>query len=120
MRPHDNRRGSSACGLSGTDAHRRKCYHYDENDIMWGGHMIRTQVQLSDSQMEQLKELAHRRGVPVAALIREGADIIIRSSGAVDAAQQRRRAMAAAGRFHSGGKDLAAAHDRHLAEAFGA
>jgi hypothetical protein len=28
--------------------------------------------------------------------------------------------MAAAGRFHSGRGDLAGAHDRHLAEAFGA
>ena len=80
--------------------------------------MIRTQVQLSESQMEQLKDLARRRGISVAALIREGADLVIRSSGVVDEGQRRRRAMAAAGRFHSGHKDLAGAHDRHLAEAF--
>jgi predicted DNA-binding ribbon-helix-helix protein len=81
--------------------------------------MIRTQVQLSESQMEQLKDLARRRGVSLAALIREGADLVIRSSGTVDEGQRRRRAMAAAGRFHSGQKDLAVAHDRHLAEAYG-
>jgi predicted DNA-binding ribbon-helix-helix protein len=79
--------------------------------------MIRTQVQLSESQMRQLKDLARRRGVAVAALIREGADLVIRSSGTVDEEQRRRRAMEAAGRFHSGHRDLAAAHDRHLAEA---
>lgn len=81
--------------------------------------MIRTQIQLSESQIRQLKDLARRRGVPIAALIREGADLVIRSSGTVDEAQRRRRAMAAAGRFHSGHKDLAGAHDRHLAEVLG-
>ncbi len=79
--------------------------------------MIRTQVQLSESQMQQLKDLARRRGVPVAALVREGADLVIRSGGTVDEGQRRRRAMAAAGRFHSGHKELAGAHDCHLAEA---
>ncbi|MBI2918722.1 MAG: ribbon-helix-helix domain-containing protein [Chloroflexi bacterium] len=79
--------------------------------------MIRTQVQLSESQMQQLKDLARRRGVPVAALVREGADLVIRSSGILDEGQRRRRAMSAAGKFHSGHKDLAGAHDRHLAEA---
>lgn len=79
--------------------------------------MIRTQVQLSESQMQQLKDLARRRGVPVAALIREGVDLVIRSSGIGDEGQRRRLAMAAARRFHSGHEDLAGAHDRHLAEA---
>ena len=77
---------------------------------------ISSQVQLSESQMQQLKDLARRRGVPVAALIREGADLVTRSSGTVDEGHRRRRAMAAAGRFHSGHKDFAGAHDRHLAE----
>lgn len=81
--------------------------------------MIRTQVQLSESQMQQLKDLARRRGVPLAALIREGADLVIRSGGKMDEAERRRRAMAAAGRFHSGRTDLAREHDRHLAEALG-
>lgn len=80
--------------------------------------MIRTQIQLSESQMRQLKDLARRRGVPIAALIREGADLVIRSSGAVGEAQRRNRAMEATGRFRSGHKDLAGEHDRHLAEAY--
>lgn len=79
--------------------------------------MIRTQIQLSKSQMQRLRELARRRGVPIAALIREGADHVIQSGGTVDEEQRRRRALAAAGRFHSGHSDLATAHDRHLAEA---
>lgn len=80
--------------------------------------MVRTQIQLSESQMEQLKELARRRKVPIAALIREGADLVIRSGGAMDDEQKRRRAIEAGGRYHSGHKDLAEEHDRHLAEVF--
>lgn len=80
--------------------------------------MIRTQIQLSESQMKQLKDLARRRGLSVAALIREGAELVIRSGGPVDEDHRRRCAMAAAGRFHSGHRDLAAAHDRYLKEAF--
>jgi hypothetical protein len=37
----------------------------------------------------------------------------------MDEGQRRRRAMAAAGRFHSGHRDLAGAHDRHLTEVLG-
>jgi predicted DNA-binding protein len=81
--------------------------------------MIRTQVQLSESQMQRLKVLARRRGVSVAELIREGADHVIKSGGAVDGEHRRARAIAAAGRFRSGHQDLATAHDRHLAEALG-
>ncbi len=79
--------------------------------------MIRTQIQLTESQMEQLKALARQRGVAVAALIREGADLVIRSSGAVDQEERKRRAIEAAGRFHSGLGDLAEKHDQYLAEA---
>ncbi len=78
--------------------------------------MIRTQIQLSESRMKQLKDLARRRGVPLAALIREGAELVIRSGGPVGEDHRRRCAMAAAGRFHSGHRDLADAHDRYLTE----
>jgi hypothetical protein len=98
-----------------------RCYH----DVSYGVcvikevSVIRTQVQLSESQMQHLKELARQRGVSVAALIREGADLVIRSSDIADQGQRKRRAVAAAGRFHSGHRDLAGAHDRHLAEVLG-
>ena len=36
----------------------------------------------------------------------------------VDPAERRRRAIAAAGRFHSGAADLSSGHDRYLDEAF--
>jgi hypothetical protein len=79
--------------------------------------MIRTQVQLTEDHMRVLKRLAAERGVSVATLIREGVDFLIRTAGVGDK-ERRERALAAAGRFHSGYSDLAAEHDRHLAQAY--
>jgi Arc/MetJ-type ribon-helix-helix transcriptional regulator len=80
--------------------------------------MVRTQVQLTQEQMRMLKRLATERGVSVAELVRRSVDLLARSAGAVDDREQRRRALAIGGRFRSGRKDLAAEHDRHLAEPY--
>jgi hypothetical protein len=80
--------------------------------------MVRTQIQLTEGQLQVLKRLAAGRRVSVATLIRESVDLLVRSAGAVDDQEQRRRALAAAGRFHSGRSDLAAAHDEYLEEAY--
>ena len=78
--------------------------------------MIRTQVQLTEEQAQALKNLASARQVSVAELIRQSVDTLIRSSGAIDAEERRRRAIAAAGRFRSGASDISAKHDEYLAE----
>lgn len=80
--------------------------------------MIRTQIQLTDAQARALKRLAANRGVPVASLIRESVDLLVRSAGTVDEGEQRRRAIAAAGRFRSGQQDLASDHDRYLPDTY--
>lgn len=80
--------------------------------------MIRTQVQLTETQMRTLKRLATERGVSVAALIRQSVDLFVRTAGLVDEKEQRRRALAVVGRFHSGRGDLAAEHDRYLEAAY--
>jgi predicted phage gp36 major capsid-like protein len=80
--------------------------------------MVRTQVQLTEEQMRMLKRLAAERGVSVAELVRQSVDLFARSAGAVDDQEQRRRALAIAGRFRSGRKDSAAEHDRYLHEAY--
>lgn len=80
--------------------------------------MVRTQVQLTEAQLRILKRLATDRGVSVAALIRESVDLFVRNAGLVDEQEHRRRALAAAGRFHSGRPDLAGEHDRYLEEAY--
>jgi len=80
--------------------------------------MIRTQIQLTAEQSEAIKQLAAREGKTVAELIRLGVDQLIRSRSALDPGELRRRALAVAGRFHSGEEALSAEHDRYAAEAF--
>jgi len=76
--------------------------------------MIRTQVQLTEEQAQVLKNLASMRQVSVAQLIRQSVDALIRSSREIDAKERRRRAIAAAGRFHSGASDISTKHDEYL------
>jgi predicted DNA-binding ribbon-helix-helix protein len=80
--------------------------------------MIRTQIQLSEKQAKALKDLAARRNVSVAELIRQAVDEQLRAAGSIDPDERKQRALAAAGRFHSGLTDLSTAHDQYLAEAF--
>jgi hypothetical protein len=79
--------------------------------------MIRTQIQLTEEQLRRLKALAAARGLSVAELIRQSVDTVA-SAGAVDAQTRRQRAIAVAGRFRSGKRDVSAEHDRYLAEAW--
>lgn len=80
--------------------------------------MVRTQIQLTEEQATALKKIALARHLSIAELIRQAVDNIIRSSSVIDFEERKKRAIAAAGRFHSGISDLSAAHDKYLAEAF--
>lgn len=80
--------------------------------------MIRMQVRFTEEQSEALKRLAAQQGKSVAELVRLSVDQLIRSYPAVDRQELRRRAIAVAGKFHSGDEDLSAEHDRYAAEAF--
>jgi hypothetical protein len=68
--------------------------------------------------MRTLKRLAAERGVSMAELVRQSVDLFVRSVGLADDQEQRRLALAIAGRFRSGRGDLAAKHDRYLDEAY--
>ena len=80
--------------------------------------MIRTQIYLTEEQAQALRAMALARRVSVAELIRQGVDLLILQSGGIDLAERRRRAIAAAGRFHSGQSTVSTEHDRHLVEAY--
>ena len=82
--------------------------------------MVRTQIQITEEQAACLRQLSEAQGASMAELVRQGIDCIIRKGGVVSPKELRARAAAAAGRFHSGKKDVARRHDKHLAEAFGA
>ena len=80
--------------------------------------MIRTQIQITETQMRTLKSLSVIRGVSMAELIRNSIDEFVQNVGIVDDAEQRRRALQASGQFSSGHSDIAASHDEYLEEAF--
>jgi len=80
--------------------------------------MYRTQIQLTESQIQALKQLAAERDRSVAELVRQAVDALLHSSSEIDDQERRRRAIDAAGRFHSGLQDLSTSHDRYLNEAY--
>jgi len=80
--------------------------------------VYRTQVQLTDHQIRALKNMASAENKSMAELIRQAVDILLRSSGEIDREERKRRAIAAAGRFHSGFEDLSGEHDKYLNEAY--
>lgn len=78
--------------------------------------MLRTQIQLTEHQSTRLKAAAARRGVSMAELIRQGIDIMLAQSGERSPEEMYERAARAAGRFHSGRRDVASRHDAYLTE----
>ena len=80
--------------------------------------MVRTHIQLTDAQIAALKTLATQRHQSVADMIREGVERLIQSTNGSSPAERRQRALAVAGRFHSGLGDLARRHDVYVGEAF--
>lgn len=80
--------------------------------------MVRTQIQLTESQANRLRKLAAERGVSMAELIRQGVDALLGGAAVIDDEERRNRALALAGRFRSGKRDVSGKHDRYLAEAF--
>lgn len=77
--------------------------------------MIRTQIQLDEEQGAALKRLAVERGVSIAALVREGVDLLLAGAGG-DADWE--AALRVVGRHRGPGGSVAEDHDRHLEEAF--
>ena len=81
--------------------------------------MPRMQIQLPEVQVAILKKIAAADNKSMAEIIRQSVDFFAKSKSLDADAQQRQRAIAAAGRFRSGIKDLSASHDDYLAEDFG-
>ncbi len=86
--------------------------------MMEGYTMVRTQIQLTEEQAARLKRLAATKGVSVAELIRQGVEVLLHSTGTISPEEQRQRAIAVAGRFHSGRSNLSIKHNDHLAEVY--
>ena len=80
--------------------------------------MVRTQIQLPEEQVAMLKKMAAAQHKSMAEMIRQAIDFFAKAKQEGGEKQRRRRAMAAAGHFRSGVKDLAASHDSHLMAIF--
>jgi predicted DNA-binding protein len=77
--------------------------------------VIRTQISLEPEQMERLRARSQATGEPLAALVRQAVDELLRSPPEGGAA------LDVLGRYRSGGPgDSATEHDRELDDAFGA
>lgn len=77
--------------------------------------MIRTQIQLTEEQTLRLKELAARRGVSLAELVREGVEHLLAES---EHDQKWRQASTLVGRYSGEASDVAVNHDRYLDDAY--
>ena len=79
--------------------------------------LIRTQIQLEQSQYERLKALAARRSTSIATLVREGVDRVLAYE---HSAPNWERFIAAAGSFRAkdGVTDVSTRHDEYLPDAF--
>jgi hypothetical protein len=80
--------------------------------------MIRTQIQLTESQLKDLRQVSSATGKSIAALIRQGVALYLSTHRRASREEQVQRALRAAGKFSSGAKDTSTDHDRYLAEAF--
>ena len=81
--------------------------------------MIRTQIQLEETQYRALKELAARQRTSVAELIRRAVREMLENALIVPDQERRRRSLNVVGQFRSGCSDIAERHDDYLAEVYG-
>ena len=77
--------------------------------------VIRTQISLDERQMEGLRDLARRRNVSMAELVREAVDALLEAP----TPDQWERASAVIGKYRSGDPNIARDHDAHLDEIYG-
>lgn len=77
--------------------------------------MHRTQVLLTEEQIQRLKEEAAQRGVSMAEIIRGALEEHLARGRQ---RELRRRALEVVGRFASGRRDVSEEHDRELEEVY--
>jgi Arc/MetJ-type ribon-helix-helix transcriptional regulator len=80
--------------------------------------MVRTQVQLTEEQITELRRLAAARGTSVAEVVRDAVNALLRSRLRPSWDERKQRAQAAVGQHGSGLRDVSTEHDRYLEEAY--
>ncbi len=81
--------------------------------------MVRTQIQLTEAQIQAVRDRADAEGRSMADVIRVLVDESLAAGATPSLEERRRRALAAIGRLgRKGPRDLARRHDDYLAAAF--
>jgi Arc/MetJ-type ribon-helix-helix transcriptional regulator len=80
--------------------------------------MVRTQIQLTEKQFDALRRLSAQKKKSLADLIRQSVELLLAQESRTGKTSRIQRALAAAGKFSSGGHDGSSEHDRHLADAY--
>lgn len=81
--------------------------------------MVRTQIQITEKQLERLKEYAAQHGVSLAETIRRSVDLFFKIENEKEEKDKLyMKARETAGKYDSGITDLAKNHDRYLQEDF--
>lgn len=80
--------------------------------------MYRTQIQLEDKQVEELKKLAQKKNRSISSLIRDAVEMILSSERKKDDGKFVVRAKSIAGRYGFGTADLSEKHDEELSELY--
>lgn len=81
--------------------------------------MVRTQIQITESQTQRLKKLAMQRGLSVAELIRQAIDLILQAPSklTIDRQQKWGAAISVVGKFYTDAPALSIHHDEYFAQA---
>jgi Arc/MetJ-type ribon-helix-helix transcriptional regulator len=79
--------------------------------------MVRTQVQLPEEELAELRRLAAEEGVSVSELVRRGVRQLLRSGRSPSREELWERASRVVGKFRSGRSDIAQRHDDYFVEA---
>lgn len=74
--------------------------------------MPQVQIQVTEEQLACLQDLAKQKNIMLSDLLQESIDHLLRSM-ANSNVDRKKRAMAIAGRFHSGLRDLSTRHDEY-------
>ena len=80
--------------------------------------MIRTQIQLTETQARTIKKVAMDEGTSVAEVIRRAVEKMVQASPKVSSQERLRRAVEIVGKFRSGKRNISQKHDKYLAEAY--
>lgn len=80
--------------------------------------MVRTQIQLTERQSENLRRLAEIDNVSLAEVIRRSVDNYIAARQDVSREERKRRLLSVVGIGDSGVSDLGVNHDKYLTEIY--